>query len=184
MKKNVIFIPGAGEGAHEADALLVASLRKSLGPAYDVRYPRMPNEADPKYAPWKATIAKELAASDDDVIVVGHSLGGSMLLKYLSEAHVKRQIVGLHIIAAPFVGADEFWTDDTTALPKDVAARLAGIKRIFLYHSRDDETIPFAHLGLYAARLPRATIREYDDRGHQFGNDLSDVAKDIRRADG
>jgi hypothetical protein len=35
---------------------------------------------------------------------------------------------------------------------------------------------------MYAAKLPRATIREFDGRGHQFNNDLSEVAADIRKS--
>ena len=41
--------------------------------------------------------------------------------------------------------------------------------------------VPFAHLALYAGRLPRATVREFDDRGHQLGDDLSEVTEDIAR---
>jgi predicted alpha/beta hydrolase family esterase len=100
-------------------------------------------------------------------------------LKYLSEARVEKSIAGLFVIATPFWGADEFWKWDEARLPPDAAARLAGIPRIFLYHSRDDEVVPFAHLALYAALLPQATIREVDGRGHQFGNDLAEVARDI-----
>jgi hypothetical protein len=29
---------------------------------------------------------------------------------------------------------------------------------IFLYHSRDDEVVPFAHLAMYAERLPLASV--------------------------
>jgi predicted alpha/beta hydrolase family esterase len=50
---------------------------------------------------------------------------------------------------------------------------------IFLYHSRDDEVVPFAHLAMYSGRLPHATVREVKDRGHQLGDDLSEVAEDI-----
>jgi hypothetical protein len=39
--------------------------------------------------------------------------------------------------------------------------------------------IPFAHLALYAEQLPQASVREFDGRGHQFNNDLSEVAADI-----
>jgi uncharacterized protein len=39
--------------------------------------------------------------------------------------------------------------------------------------------VPFAHLALYAEQLPQATIREFDGRGHQLNNDLSEVAADI-----
>jgi pimeloyl-ACP methyl ester carboxylesterase len=51
---------------------------------------------------------------------------------------------------------------------------------IFLYQSRDDEVVPFEHLTKYAAKLPQAVVRELDGRGHQLGDDLSEVAADIR----
>jgi uncharacterized protein len=41
--------------------------------------------------------------------------------------------------------------------------------------------VPFEHLALYAGRLPQATVREVEGRGHQFGDDLSEVAEDIAR---
>ena len=65
MKKIVLFIHSAGEGAYEEDGLLAASLQNALGSAYEVRYPRMVNEESPEYAAWKAQIASELAALDD-----------------------------------------------------------------------------------------------------------------------
>jgi hypothetical protein len=39
--------------------------------------------------------------------------------------------------------------------------------------------VPFSHLSLYAEAIPQAIVREYDGRGHQFRNDLSEVAVDI-----
>ena len=178
MTRDVLFIQGGGEGAFEADGILASSLRRALGAEYDVRYPRMPNEESPEMPAWKARIAAELADFDDDVILVGHSLGGLALLKFLSEEAFEKRVAGLHLIAAPSRDAEN-WNYDDLDLPRDVAARLSGIPRIFLYHSRDDEIVPFAHLGLHAARLPGAIVRVTDGRGHQFGNDLSDVAADI-----
>ena len=183
MKKHVLFIHGAGEGAFEEDGLLVASLQNALGFAYDVHYPKMPEEDSATYADWKAPIERELATRDDEVILVGHSVGGSVLVKYLSEQQLDQPITSLFLLATPYWGADEFWKWDEARLPEDVAAKLASIPRIFLYHSRDDDTVPFAHLALYAAKLPQATIRVLDRRRHQFGNDLAEVAEDIRRAE-
>ncbi len=183
MKKSVLFIHGGGQGAYEADGLLAASLQTALGSAYHVRYPKMPNEESPEYAAWKAQITTELATLDDEIILVGHSLGGSVLVKYLSEEQVEQPIAGLFLIAAPYWGGDDNWNYDELTLPQDVAATLASIPRIFLYHSRDDEIVPFAHLALYAAKLPQATIRVSNGRGHQFGNDLADVAEDIAKGE-
>jgi hypothetical protein len=33
---------------------------------------------------------------------------------------------------------------------------------------------------MYAEKLPKAVIREFDGRGHQFNNDMSEVAQDIK----
>jgi hypothetical protein len=40
--------------------------------------------------------------------------------------------------------------------------------------------VPFAHLAMFAESIPQATIREFDGRRHQFNNDLSEVAGDIK----
>jgi predicted alpha/beta hydrolase family esterase len=106
-------------------------------------------------------------------------VGSSVLLKYLSEQQDDKVIIGLFLLATPYWGADEYWKWDEVQLAKDVAAKLRSIPRIFLYHSRDDEVVPFAHLEMYAAKIPQATIRKFDDRRHQFNNDLSEVAADI-----
>lgn len=180
MKKQLLFIQGAGEGAYEEDKLLVASLQNALGPTYEVHYPRMVNEESPEYADWKAQIATELSRLEGEVVLVGHSMGGSVLLKVLYEAQVEKPIAGLFVIAAPYWGADEFWRWDEVQLPQDAAARLAAIPQIFFYHSRDDEIVPFDHLTHYAESFPQATIRASDGRGHQLGSDLADVAAEIK----
>jgi uncharacterized protein len=68
MNKHVLFIHGAGEGAYKEDGLLAASLQNALGSAYEVHYPRMPEEEGSHYADWKAPIATELAALDGEVM--------------------------------------------------------------------------------------------------------------------
>ena len=173
---NVLFVHGAGDGAYEADALLVASLRDRLGPSYEVRYPRMPLEETAGYPDWTARIDGELPASGGDVVLVGHSVGGSVLLRCLCEPSIRATVTGLYVIAAPFWGAGDFWEWDEARLPEDAADKLAGVPRVFLYHCRDDEVVPFSHLALYAARLPQATLRPLDTGGHHVGDDLAVVA--------
>lgn len=179
MKRRVLFVHGGGEGAHEADERLAASLRDALGSEYDVRSPKMPDEDRPEYEPWKEKIVRELAAMDGEAILVGHSLGASVLLKYLSEGELEKPVAGLFLVASPYWG-DRDWEVEEYALREAFASNLPEGLPVFLYHSRDDEAVPFAHLAMYEAKLPRATVREFDDRGHQFGDDLSEVARDIR----
>ncbi len=179
MERHVLFVHGGGEGAHEADEKLAASLRNALGSGYDVRSPKMPNEGSPEVEAWKDRISEELAAMDGEVVLVGHSVGAFVLLEYLSEEAVEGPFAGLFLIAAPHVGTGG-WEIEEDAIREDFASKLPEGLPMFFYHSRDDEVVPFEHLALYEANLPRATFREFDGRGHQFGDDLSEVARDIR----
>jgi hypothetical protein len=182
LNGSVLFIQGGGEGAYAADRALADSLEYALGAGWRVQYPRMPDEERCPYPEWKVEIDAQLASMKDAVALVGHSIGGSMLLKYLCERRSPPNIIGLFSVAAPCWGADPSWRWEELTLPADASERLSGDWPLVLYHGRDDEVVPFSHLALYASKLPRATIREYEGRGHQFGNDLSDVAADITRA--
>jgi predicted alpha/beta hydrolase family esterase len=161
---------------------LVTNLRLLLGPEYDIHYPVMPHEDDADYEIWKVQIASALTAMTDPVLLLGHSVGASILLKYLSEIEVERTIAGTFLIATPFWGGDGWRYEGFTrlALQEGFATELPEGAPIFLYHSRDDEIVPFTHLGLYAQSIPQATIRELNGRRHQLNNDLSEVAEDIR----
>jgi predicted alpha/beta hydrolase family esterase len=180
MKKQVLFIQGAGEGAYEEDRKLAASLQDALGVEYNVLYPKMPNEESPEDNAWIAQIAKELTSLDGKVILVGHSAGGAVLLKYLLKENVGKPIDGIFLISIPYWGPEDD-EDDEYILHEGFASQLPKGLPIFLYHSRDDEWVPFAHLAMYAEKIPQATVREFDERGHQFNNDLSEVAADIKR---
>ena len=179
MKKQVLFIQGSGEGAHEVDEKLVSSLRGALGTEYVVLYPRMPREESSGYGEWKAQIAKEFAALHGEVILVAHSVGSSILLKYLSEEKVNNSIAGIFLIAAPYWGVGG-WQMDEFTFDEDHASQVLKAVPIFFYHSRDDDTVSFAHLAKHAEKFPQAVLREFDGRGHQFNNDLSEVAADIK----
>lgn len=176
--RHILFVHGAGDGAHKEDEKLAESLRRELGDAYDVRSPRMPDEGSPKVEAWKDRISEELAATDGEVVLVGHSLGALFLLKCLSEKEQDKRVAGLFLVAAPYVGAGG-WEVEEGALREDFASRLPEALPVFLYHGRGDEVVPFEHLALYKEKLPNATVRE-KDRGHQFGDDLSAVARDIK----
>src|SRR5262245_39405797 len=97
----VLFVQGGGKGAFDEDAALAASLKQALGSEYEVRFPRMPDEADPNVESWKRKISAELSQLRGKVLLVGHSVGGTTLLRYLSEEEVKTPIAGLFLLAAP-----------------------------------------------------------------------------------
>lgn len=181
MTKQVFFVQGGGDGAHDRwDDKLVASLRRELGSGYEIRYPRMPEEGDPQYASWKLKIEEELAQLDDGAILVGHSVGATILINALAEIAWQRAIAGIFLIAAPFVG-EGGWPKGDIKGQENLAARLPEEVPIFLYHGRQDKTAPVEHLGLYAKAIPRSITRLLEERDHQLNDDLSEVADDIKR---
>jgi hypothetical protein len=125
MKPQILFIQGGGEGAHKADESLVAYVRGALGAAYEVRYPTMPNEKIPDYQLWQARIRKELTVVAGDAILIAHSLGGSFLLKYLSEEEAETIIRGIFLIAVPYWGGNGWRYEgyERVALREDFASR-------------------------------------------------------------
>ncbi len=181
MANEVLFVQGGGKAVHdEWDRKLVESLERQLGRDYTVRYPRMPNEADPHYAAWKAALTREFATLDEGAIVVGHSIGGTILVRTLADAPPKRTLGGIFLVAAPFVG-EGGWPSDELEPLSGVGAKLPRGTPVFLYHGTADETAPVGHVLLYAQAIPQAAVRRLSGRDHQLGNDLSEVAADIRR---
>lgn len=176
MKRQLLFIQGGGKGVHdEWDDKLVESLRRQLGQDYEIRYPRMPNEENPEYAPWKETLERELGALRDGAILVGHSVGGTILVRMLSERSAARKLGAIFLIAAPFVG-DGGWPSDVFQFPADLGARLPEGVPIHFYHGLEDEIAPPSHVDLYARTVPQAHVHRLRGRDHQLNNDLSEVA--------
>ena len=174
--RDLLFLPGAGDPHHpQGSAHLAAYLARELGDDYDVQAPVMPNFDDPDYRSWRDAIEVHLAELGPDPILVGHSFGASVLLKYLAEGTHKEPIAGLFLVSTPFWGADfpDF------ALPPDFAGAVSDIPT-FLYHSRDDPEIPLSHLRRFQEYLPNATSRVIEGSEHSFIHGLPVLVQDIQ----
>jgi predicted alpha/beta hydrolase family esterase len=179
-RQSVLFIQGAGDMRHpEGSGHLADYLDQHLGSEYRVIAPEMPDADNPRYQPWRDQIERELAAIEGRAVLVGHSFGGSVLLKYLAEGSYRQPIDGLFLVAVPFWGA-EF---EEFMLPEDFAARLRRTK-VFLYHSLDDPEVPFASLRRYEKELPNATSRPALGSEHSFVNGLPELVDDIQGGTG
>lgn len=179
MSTQILFVQGAGEGAHDRwDKKLVDSLGSELGRDYEIRYPLMPNEADPGYSTWKAALEKEFTGLDEGVMVIGHSLGGTILINALAERRPKAALGAIILVAAPFVGQGG-WTSEDIDPWQDLAARLPVGVPVLLYHGTEDDIAPVERVDLYAKAIPSALARRLNGRDHQLNNSLLEVANDI-----
>ena len=180
MTRQVLFIQGGGEGVHdEWDHRLAESLGRELGPDYAILYPRMPDEADPDYARWSAALRSEFRKLDDGAILVGHSIGGTILINALADEPPERGLRGIFLVSAPFVG-EGGWSSEDIKTRADLGKRLPAHVPVYLYHGSEDATAPVEHVGLYKTSIPQAHVRRLTGRDHQLNNDFSEVAADIR----
>jgi len=180
VRKQILFIQGAGnKHAPFGSGKLIAYLQEQLESGYEVLAPEMPDPEHPRYLAWRDQIEQELGKLDAGVLLIGHSLGGSMVLKYLAEGTYQRPIAGMFLVAVPYWGKRDWELEYT--LPEDFASHLPPISRIFLYHSREDEEVSFSHLWRYQEQLPQATIRALDGKEHSFTKGLPLLVEDIKQ---
>lgn len=155
------------------------NLPKDLGEDFEVLVPEMPNKRNAKYEEWKIWFEKFFQFLNDNVILVGGSLGGTFLAKYLAENQFPKKIKAVFLIAGCFEDLPNEPLFDFS-LPKSLSKIAPQTDKIFLYHSKDDNVVPFSHLAKFQQALPKATVRVFEDRQHFNQAELPELVADIK----
>ena len=114
----ILFVQGAGDmQLPDGSGRLAAYLASELGDRYRVIAPAMPEADNPRYQAWSDRVDQELGAIEEDVIIVGHSFGGSVVLKCLAKGSHER-VQALFLISTPDWGPDG-WAYEEFAVPDD-----------------------------------------------------------------
>lgn len=154
-------------------------LGEALGPEYKVLASRMPNSSNAKYIEWKLWFDKLVPLMNKEAIVVGHSLGGLFLAKYLAENTHPTTIQAAFLIAAPHRAEPPESLADFI-VPHSLEPFQTQSKKIFLYHSQDDPVVPFADLAHYTKALPNAIVRQFTNHQHFNQPELPELIADIK----
>ncbi|MEX2008414.1 MAG: alpha/beta hydrolase [Candidatus Spechtbacterales bacterium] len=156
------------------------NLADALGSEFQVIRPTMPNKRNARYVEWKIWFEKLLPYVEDGISIVGGSLGGTFVAKYLAENTFPKNIAATFLVAAPYdmEGAGQTLMD--FVLPDDLDGLAKQGGKIFLYHSEDDPVVPFADAKKYQKDLPNATPRVFQDRGHFNQEEFPELVEDIQ----
>ncbi len=199
MKKQVVFIHG-GEAYSQYDAFLEhlrtceidplakpssrwhKNLSEDLGSDFEVFSPRMPNTENAKYLEWKLWFERFIPLLKDGVVLIGHSLGGYFLVKYLLEEQFPVSIKALYLVATPFEpdtngledGGDFHFEHGN--VPK--LAQMA--QNIVIVHSADDFVVSVDHAYHYKEALPEAKFLLFQDRLHFWQESFPELITDIQ----
>ena len=141
------------------------TLEERVGVGFEVYTPTMPCKQNAKYAEWKIYFEKVFALLNPGVILIGHSLGGIFLAKYLSEEKISKSIRATIFVAAPFNTPDIHPLADFV-LTQNLNRLAQQGGSITIFHSRDDQVVPFSNAQSYAEKLPKAEKIFLENKGH------------------
>ncbi len=167
----------------EAKVFWSATLAEDLGSDYEVFAPTMPNKVNASYQEWSIWFERHFLYLKDGVILVGWSLGGMFLAKYLAENEVPFKIRKLILLAAPCGTYDDGKGNDCGTFQFDPAILPAvanKLEKITLFHSTDDFVVDFSALGLYRQAWPGAKVFEHKDKNHYLVESLPDLVNEIK----
>lgn len=156
------------------------TLGEKLGQEYEIIFPMMPSPRNAKYKEWKLWFEKHLPFVRKGVVLLGHSLGGIFLSKYLSEEKMKKKPAAALLVAAPFDDKDSDYVLGDFRLKKDLSLITRQCPNTIFYFSKDDECVPFVDAEKYQRALPNAKFRIYKNRGHFRLTSFPEIIRDIK----
>lgn len=155
------------------------TLQEKLGDNFDVMQPAMPNKDFANYDEWRIVFEKVIPYLQDDIILIGHSMWGTFLLKYLNENTLRIKIKNIFLVAPAFenIQGEVLWSFlfDAKLLEFQKHQDIT-----FVYHSQDDPVVPFLHFELLIDKLPKIIKHSFSDRGHFVDPDFPEIITDIQ----
>jgi uncharacterized protein len=163
----------------------VNSLDKELGNKYEVFLPNMPTSYNAKYSEWKIWFERLMLICNKEVYLIGNSLGGLFLIKYLSENILNKKIKGLFLIAAPFGDrgrTQKYFLADFTFKTNDFSKLTEQCKNIHFFHSKDDDNVPIMDFEKYKKYFNNlARFYEFKNKGHFSIKKFPELVKIIKK---
>lgn len=144
-------------------------LDKELGKRFQVIRPRMPLQDNSKYKEWKIMFERYIPYLRNNVVLIGSSLGGIFLAKYLSENRFPKKILATYLICPPFDNTLE--GEDLVGgfkLGSSLSLLEENSKNLTLMFSKDDDTVPVAHAEKFRKKLKNAKIIIYKSKNGHF----------------
>ena len=144
-------------------------LDKELGKKFEIIRPRFPLQDNAKYADWKIWFERYIPLLKNNAILIGGSLGGIFLAKYLSENRFPKKLLSVYMIAPPF--EDTCFEEDLVGgfkLKFDLSLIEKNSKNVTLFFSKDDDDVPISHAEKYRNKLKNSKIIIYKSKNGHF----------------
>ncbi len=160
-----------------------SGLQKELGEDFDVLLPRMPLSDNADYEIWKMWFEKIINVVDDELILVGHSLGAMFLIKYLTENKIDKKIKSLLLASPAYCGIDkkdECCSFNMTKKTSFFEKNMKNIKKITFFHSKDDSVVLYENFLKFKEVVTNADFVSFSDKGHFLDEKFPEIVNAIK----
>lgn len=157
-----------------------SQLQEDLGEKYEVFLLKMPNPNNAKYKEWKLFFDKVTSLLKENPVLVGHSLGGVFLVRYISEDNLNLKVLASMLIGAPYSEKEMQEYSENFIAPDNLERFRAQNKNIFIYHSKDDPVVPYINFKKYQEAFPQAITRSFEDKDHFKQDKFPELVRDIK----
>lgn len=144
-------------------------LEKSLGRKFEIIAPRMPLQDNAKYRDWKIIFERHVPILGSDFILIGSSLGGIFLAKYLSENKLPKKALSVYLVCPPF--DNTLPGEDLVGgfkLKADLSLIEKNCRNLHLLFSKDDDVVPVSQAEKYKKKLKNAHVVVYKSKNGHF----------------
>ncbi len=160
------------------------SLATDLGSDWEVYQPTMPNKQNADYQAWKIWFERFTPYLSDGAVLMGHSLGGMFLAKYLSEEPLAIRPGAVFLLAAP-EGEYPPQRDGNDCASFCFAAEAAKALTthgapVEVWHDTTDPVVPVAAAAWYQAHVPGVQVRLFTGKGHFLGDSFPELLAALR----
>ena len=130
---------------------------------FEVKVPALPHTENPKLDEWLTALKEVMGEPDEDLYLIGHSLGCAAIMRYLESLTDNKKIGGVVFVAGfnENVGYDEIQSFFET--PIDLSRVKAGSKNGFVaIHSDDDPHVDLKYADVFREKLGAEIIIKHN----------------------
>ena len=112
--------------------------------------------------------------------ILGHSMGGTFLVKYLAENDFPKKVAATFLVAAPYYEKGPDYSLADFKLPENLEKFKKQAGRTFFYHSEDDPIVSLKDFEGYKQNLNDAMGRVFKNRGHFLNESFPELIEDLK----
>ena len=156
---------------------------------FEVVVPAFPNTDNPKFYEWLSKLKEAVGEPDEDLYLIGHSLGCITIMRYLEILPENKKIGGVVFVAGfnENVGFDEIQSFFETSM--DLEKIKDKVKNGFVaIHSDNDPYVDLKYVDIFKEKLGAEIIIKHNANhfsgsveGEETCSELPDVVQSIKK---